>query len=159
MLIRLIYVSTAADGLNQDVCSNILSHAQQKNTRADLTGMLAFNTQKFLQVLEGNRETVNALYTKLLSDRRHNKVEILGCKEIEERLWSDWSMGLAVSNNTNRSLFLKYSTRSEFNPYLMKADAAEKLLIELTKTSIEVTNQKVKAPEIPKGNFFTKMIG
>jgi len=146
MLIRLIYASTAQDGVDLNEFKRILLQAQTNNHRRDLTGMLAFNSKIFLQALEGAREQVNDLYARLMRDPRHHTVTLLGYKEIEERHWSNWSMGFAAPNADNRALFLKYSQQSVFNPYGMKADATEKMLMELAKTTIAMAPPPVAAP-------------
>lgn len=138
MLIRILYASTAQDGVDLNEFKRILLQAQTNNDRCDLTGMLAFNSNFFLQVLEGARDQVNGLYTRLMRDPRHHTVTVLSCKEIEERHWASWSMGFAAPNADNRALFLKYSQHSTFNPYTMKADAAEKMMMELMNTTLSL---------------------
>lgn len=147
MLIRLIYASTANDGVDLNEFKRILLNAQTNNLRNDLTGMLAFNSKIFLQALEGDRDQVNDLYTKLMRDPRHNRLAILKFEEIEERHWANWSMGFAAPNADNRALFLKYSTQSSFNPYQMKSDAVEKMLMDLSSTVIAMTpSQSASSP-------------
>jgi len=136
MLIRLVYASTAQSAVDLNEFKRILLQAQANNHRRDLTGMLAFNSKIFLQALEGSREQINDLYSKLMRDPRHKAVTLLSYKEIEERHWANWSMGFAAPNSDNRALFLKYSQQSVFNPYIMKADAVEKMLMELARTAI-----------------------
>ena len=136
MLIRLVYASTAQSGVDLNEFKRILLQAQTNNHRRDLTGMLAFNSKIFLQALEGSRDEINDLYARLMRDPRHKTVTLLNYKEIEERHWANWSMGFAAPNTDNRALFLKYSQQSVFNPYNMKADAVEKLLMELATTAI-----------------------
>ena len=156
MLIRLIYASTAQDGVDLNEFKRILLQAQTNNHRRDLTGMLAFNSKIFLQALEGARDQVNELYAKLIRDPRHHGVTMLGYKEIEERHWASWSMGFAAPNSDNRALFLKYSQQSVFNPYGMKAEATEKMLMELASTTIAMTApapEPIAAPAIDGGIF------
>ena len=136
MLIRLVYASTAQSAVDLNEFKRILLQAQANNHRRDLTGMLAFNSKIFLQALEGSREQINDLYSKLMRDPRHKAVTLLSYKEIEERHWANWSMGFAAPNSDNRALFLKYSQQSVFNPYIMNADAVEKMLMELARTAI-----------------------
>lgn len=140
MLIRLIYASTANDSVDLNEFKNILQQAQANNYRNDLTGMLAFNSKVFLQALEGSRKQVNELYSKLVRDPRHHTVTVLGYKEIEERHWASWSMGFTAPNSNNRALFLKYSQQSSFNPYAMAAEATEKMLMELAKTTVAMAS-------------------
>jgi Sensors of blue-light using FAD len=146
MLIRLVYASTAQSGVDLNEFKRILLQAQANNHRRDLTGMLAFNSKIFLQALEGSRDEINDLYAKLIRDPRHKTVTLLNYKEIEERHWANWSMGFAAPNTDNRALFLKYSQQSVFNPYSMKADAVEKMLMELASTAIALNASAAPAP-------------
>ena len=139
MLVRLIYASTAAENVGMTEFKGILQQSQANNNRRDLTGVLAFNSKIFLQGLEGSREEVNALYTRLLRDTRHHTVAVLEYAEIEEREWAQWSMGFAAASADNRALFLKYSGQSVFNPYAMRGSAVKKLLGELAGKSITMT--------------------
>ena len=136
MLVRLIYASTATENVGMTEFKGILQQSQVNNNRRDLTGVLAFNSKIFLQGLEGSREEVNALYTRLLRDTRHHTVAVLEYAEIEEREWAKWSMGFAAPSADNRALFLKYSGQSVFNPYAMGGGAVKKLLGELAGKSI-----------------------
>ena len=139
MLIRLIYASTASDGVGMHEFKGILQQAQGNNHRRDLTGVLAFNSKVFLQALEGSRDQVNELYARLLRDERHHTVAVLDYAEIEEREWSNWSMGFAAPSADNRALFLKYSGHSVFNPYVMRGSTVKKMLGELAGKSITMT--------------------
>ena len=147
MLVRLIYASTATEGVGMNEFKGILKQSQINNTTRDLTGVLAFNSKIFLQGLEGSREQVNELYSRLLRDTRHHTVAVLEFAEIEEREWSQWSMGFAAQSADNRALFLKYSGQSVFNPYAMNGSAVKKLLGELGGKSIAMTVPT--APALP----------
>jgi Sensors of blue-light using FAD len=139
MLIRLIYASTASEGVGMHEFKSILQQAQVNNQRQDLTGVLAFNSKVFLQALEGSREQVNELYARLLRDPRHHTVAMLDYAEIDEREWTSWSMGFAAPSADNRALFLKYSGQSIFNPYVMRGSNVKKMLGEMAGKSISMT--------------------
>jgi len=139
MLIRLIYASTATAGVGMNEFKIILKQSQINNHQRDLTGVLAFNSKIFLQGLEGSREQVNELYARLLHDKRHNTVAVLDYAEIEERQWSEWSMGFAAASAENRALFIKYSGQSTFNPYGMAGSAVKKMLDALAGKSIAMS--------------------
>lgn len=136
MLVRLIYASTATEGVGLSEFKGILQQSQVNNLKRDLTGVLAFNSKIFLQGLEGSREQVNELYSRLLLDRRHHTVAMLEYAEIDEREWAQWSMGFAAPSADNRALFLRYSGQSVFNPYGMRGNAVKKMLGELAGQSI-----------------------
>ena len=149
MLVRLIYASTAAENVGMTEFKGILQQSQVNNNRRDLTGVLAFNSKIFLQGLEGSREEVNELYTRLLRDTRHHTVAVLEYAEIEEREWAQWSMGFAAPSADNRALFLKYSGQSVFNPYAMGGGAVKKLLGELAGKSITMSVPTALAAPVP----------
>ncbi|WP_224217299.1 BLUF domain-containing protein [Vibrio cholerae] len=75
--IRLIYVSTVTESLKHSDIELILEHAKKYNFERDITGVLYFNNEYFLQCLEGDREKVNLLYNNIIKDHRHNRVVIL----------------------------------------------------------------------------------
>ena len=158
MLVRLIYASTATAGVGMNEFKLILKQSQVNNHQRDLSGVLAFNSKIFLQGLEGSREQVNELYTRLLQDKRHHTVAVLDYEEIEERQWADWSMGFAASSAENRALFMKYSGQSVFNPYGMAGSAVKKMLDVLAGKSIamSVPAAKLDAAE-PKSSGYTPL--
>ncbi|MFZ4551294.1 MAG: BLUF domain-containing protein [Aquabacterium sp.] len=158
MLIRLIYASTANDAVDINEFKRILLQAQTNNQRRDLTGMLAFNSKIFLQALEGDRDQVNDLYGRLMRDPRHHSLAVLKAGEIEERHWSNWSMGFAAPTADNRALFLKHSTQSTFNPYGMKADAVEKMLMELSNTVLSMKAPPKAAEPANEGGLFARFL-
>ncbi len=135
MLVRLIYASTATDGVDMNEFKRILETAQRNNANRDLTGVLCFNSRVFLQALEGSREAVNDLYAKLMRDTRHHNLAIIKYEAIEERRYSEWSMAFAAASQNNRALYLKHGMQSQFNPYGMTEKQAEALLTEMASTS------------------------
>jgi hypothetical protein len=150
MLVRLYYASTASDGVDMNEFKRILTTAQTNNTQRDLTGMLVFNSKLFLQCLEGSREAVNDLYSKLTRDPRHGNLMLLKYETITKRSFSEWSMAFAAANAGNRALFLKHSMHSAFNPYGMDADAVEALMMELASNALQMQAQE-SAEEKPRG--------
>jgi hypothetical protein len=158
MLIRLIYASTANDTVDIHEFKRILLQAKANNNRCDLTGMLAFNSKIFLQALEGDRNQVSELYGRLMRDPRHHSLAVLKAGDIEQRMWSQWSMGFAAPNADNRALFLKHSSQSTFNPYFMRADAVEQMLLELSATVIAMKPQAQAAEPHNEGGIFARFL-
>ena len=119
MLIQLTYASRCSHALGPADIKDILGASQRNNARLGVTGALCLNNGIFLQQLEGDRTVVNALYHRILKDTRHRDTAILDLAEITHRQFTGWSMGLLPSLDTNRQLFLKYSSAPEFDPYSM----------------------------------------
>ena len=93
-----------------------------------------------MQALEVSRDQVDELYAWLIRAPRHNSITMLGYKEIEARHWSSWSMVFAAPNFDNRALFLNYSLQGTFKSKGMKAEATEKMLMELACTCTAMTS-------------------
>ncbi len=75
MLTRLIYASEITTPLTSSAVQEIVDKARAANQRRQLTGMLAFDSRSFLQVLEGRREAVSQLFCQIAADPRHQRVQ------------------------------------------------------------------------------------
>ena len=135
MLVRLLYASRAADNVSQEELLKILSQSKANNPESGITGVLCSSGRIFLQVLEGGRMQVNALYNHIAADPRHKDVVILSYEEISERKFSGWSMGLVNLDRINPSLLLKYSECATLDPYCVSGKASMALFDELMATA------------------------
>ncbi len=89
---EIIYSSVAAIHLSAKDITNILHSAQDFNARHHITGCLLYHNGEFLQVLEGDKEIVQALYQKIALDPRHTHSKILAEGDKEERAFDQWQM-------------------------------------------------------------------
>jgi len=137
MLVRLLYASRAADSVNADALAAILKKSKENNAATGVTGVLCFcfNAHVFLQVLEGSRDAVSALYNRIAQDPRHREVVLLSYEEIGERHFSSWSMGQVNMNRINPALLLKYSESAMLDPYAVSGKASLALFNELVATA------------------------
>jgi hypothetical protein len=71
----------------------LLQKSCEKNARLGLTGMLLYKDGNFMQVLEGPEKTVGEVYATILNDSRHHGAILLLKERIEDRKFSNWSMG------------------------------------------------------------------
>ena len=94
MLVQLFYVSVVALGVSPIEVQTILSVAQVRNRRLDVTGVLAQSDGHFAQVLEGRDDAVAEVMTRVIRDRRHTGVRIVYERPIERRQFAHWAMGL-----------------------------------------------------------------
>ncbi|MDA0117824.1 BLUF domain-containing protein [Vibrio sp. T11.5] len=130
-LVRLVYASTITKGITESDIQNILDVARKNNALVDVTGLLLFNRNYFLQCLEGSRAQVNKIYHQILNDQRHEDILLLDYTEIFEREFGDWSMGYIPEMNLTTPINLKYSVQAKFDPYSMSGGSAHKLLLNL----------------------------
>lgn len=130
-LSRILYASTATDQFKPEDIQNILDKAKVKNVKLDITGMLCFSSNYFMQCIEASRDNVNALYYNILSDKRHTNIILLDYREISEREFADWSMLYVPDSSLTTSINLKFSESSSFNPYHMQGESAYKMMLRL----------------------------
>lgn len=135
MLVRLLYVSRAAEPAPEGLVESILQQAQRNNPELGITGVLCHGANTFLQVLEGGRDPVNTLYNRIVCDRRHLRVTLLHYEEILERRFSSWTMGHVNLAKVNSSLLLKYAERAPIDPYALSGRACAALTEEMVATA------------------------
>jgi len=79
--------------MSDDDLKKILEKSREKNQRINVTGMLLYLDPYFIQVLEGDRETVDKIFDAISQDSRHQKVSIIYRQPLDKRYFSNWSMG------------------------------------------------------------------
>jgi hypothetical protein len=137
MLVRLMYASRAVPAVDMEELQAILRKSKANNAATGITGLLCmcFDARVFIQVLEGGRTAVNALYNRIAADPRHHDVELLVYEEISERRFAGWSMGLVNMARLNPALLLKYSATATLDPYSVSGRVSMALFEELVATA------------------------
>jgi hypothetical protein len=91
-LLQIVYISTARQALDQAMVDSILAASRRNNGRDGISGLLLAGGRRFLQALEGPGEAVLGTYGRICTDKRHGAIVQLGCRNVEERQFGDWSM-------------------------------------------------------------------
>ncbi len=90
---QLVYMSRAQEDLKDQDIENILQTARDFNSKNNITGLLLFHSGIFLQVLEGDKNTIEELYYKKIRvDNRHTDVTLMLLISGNPRIFEDWSM-------------------------------------------------------------------
>ncbi|TQV73388.1 BLUF domain-containing protein [Exilibacterium tricleocarpae] len=90
----LIYTSRAASDISQVSLMDILTKSRANNHSIQVTGMLLYYKQSFMQVLEGAKDVIfDLLDNRIVSDCRHTGVSLSIDYAIDTRLFPDWTMG------------------------------------------------------------------
>lgn len=100
-MFRIVYMSRTTEDLSQAELDQILTSARKRNRTQNVTGVLFFTGDTFFQVLEGPRAAVEATYDRIFTDKRHTRVRMLQCREVEARRFADWSMGYPRISQTD----------------------------------------------------------
>lgn len=130
-LVRLIYASKVSADFEASDIENILTQAWQNNEKSDVSGVLCFSGEYFLQCLEGSRTTVNATYGAILNDPRHQDIVLLDYSEIIKREFSHWSMGYIREASASPDLLAGYSGSNAFKPFSMSGESAHQMLVDM----------------------------
>ena len=93
MVFQLLYVSGASERFVEGDIGRILDVSRQRNAEQGISGMLLYGDRIFIQFLEGSREAVRGLSTRIGADRRHRNMMIMLERTAEERAFAAWSMG------------------------------------------------------------------
>lgn len=137
MLVRLLYASRSATEIDEPLIASILERSRKYNLEHGITGILCTSSpgNVFLQLLEGGRAAVNALYGNIVRDPRHCDVTLLDYAEITERRFASWRMGRVNLNRINQGTILRFSESAVLDPFTMSGPTALALLDELTSTA------------------------
>lgn len=92
-LVHCIYSSAETTPFSQKDITTLLGKARFNNDKLGVTGMLLYDNGSFFQILEGQPETVTLILDEIQKDQRHNHIVKIIHEEIEERNFSDWTMG------------------------------------------------------------------
>ncbi|MGY3087827.1 hypothetical protein ACVWYF_000853 [Hymenobacter sp. UYAg731] len=90
---QLIYRSVATRLPGGEELARMVEQARINNYSQAITGVLFYAEGRFLQVLEGEEEPVEALYARILQDFRHIEVVKMHGAPVAERLFPNWSLG------------------------------------------------------------------
>ncbi len=127
-LIRLVYASRVSEGVTMDDIYEILEASHSNNANRYLTGVLCYSEKYFLQCIEGSRINVNYLYHRILNDPRHHEPSILQYEEINERNFSEWSMGFLSTQDVSAKVIQRFSGQENFEPYGMSGESCYQFL-------------------------------
>lgn len=97
---QIIYARTVNPKFfGKDEIKKILNKARVFNSSQAISGILLFRSEIFIQLLEGDKEKVKALYEKIKQDPRHSNVTDIAVIEGGTRIFTDWDMAYKEVND------------------------------------------------------------
>lgn len=90
MLNRLVYFSERA--CDDATLADIVARAAERNRARGVTGLLMADERSFIQILEGPRVSVSAVFQAISQDPRHSGVVLVEMTEIAARSYPSWGM-------------------------------------------------------------------
>ncbi len=94
MTYQIIYSSESATPMQTEDLEEILEHARSSNATNGITGALVYVDGVFLQILEGEIDSLQKLMARIAKDVRHETVTVLKEGEVSSATFTDWTDGL-----------------------------------------------------------------
>jgi hypothetical protein len=119
---RIVYISRAAFAANsyastvEPEIGRILMQSRRNNPARGLVGVLYYGDGHFFQVLEGEREAIDALLDTLRRDVRHRDLSVLSRHAVGQPSFAGWSMKYVPAADEVRQLLASFG-QSRFDPY------------------------------------------
>jgi hypothetical protein len=122
-LFTLIYFSHSRMNLEYNpICESLntlLETSNRNNESNGITGALVFDSDWFVQCLEGERDQIWSTFQKIECDPRHAHVTVVEMLRTDGRSFGKWWMGCAEKNRNNAILFEPYMRGGGFRPDLL----------------------------------------
>ena len=105
LLFNLVYCSQVSPGIEQADVDAIIATARRFNPILGITGILVFGGGVFFQWIEGPKDKVLDLVSRIAADVRHEEMAILSSdEEIRERIFPTWDMELVDTKDIQEVL-------------------------------------------------------
>lgn len=128
---RIRYVSEMVESVTAEDVDDIARVSEANNARDGITGMMMASGRLFFQLVEGPDDAVEALYRRILADRRHRNVMVLGDERGElARQCPDWAM-------KRMDLSLDAAVRSEPLMAILETSAAQYRILKQLVSTLE----------------------
>lgn len=134
-LVQLIYISQPTGPIGSHELIQIVDSCRRNNEKSDITGMLAFSGEYFLQLIEGPEEAIAGTFGRIERDPRHAQIHVLARQCVAQRAFGTWNMGFAGINAFNDDLVTASLGTSEIDRDALGADKALALLTALSQRS------------------------
>lgn len=98
---EITYYSIAKSGISTKEINDILISSRDFNSKYSITGCLLYHHDQFIQVLEGDKDVISKLLSKISNDKRHSEIIVLAEGEKEERTFHSWTMAYRELNDSD----------------------------------------------------------
>ena len=110
----LVYVSNTQKPFEEEELINLLHECTTNNKEHAITGLLIYSESKFIQVLEGEKDVVHALFKRIKTDARHHKATIIIEGNLEFRNYPDWTMAFRSISAADLDKKLGFASISDY---------------------------------------------
>lgn len=108
MVYYLCYISSQKSILREKDLIELLSESRKKYKENNITGLLLYFEGHFVEFLEGDKDTVQSIFKKTTSDKRHKSVFKITESITDQRKFTNWSMSFPSLNKSKLSKLFGY---------------------------------------------------
>jgi len=76
----------------EKVLADIVATAKENNPKHGITGVLIFDRDRFVQVIEGEKHELDGLLNIIKNDPRHDEIDVIFDVETEKQEFAEWNM-------------------------------------------------------------------
>ncbi|MBQ4813929.1 BLUF domain-containing protein [Pseudoalteromonas luteoviolacea] len=121
-MFQLVYISKAKKRHTELELAKMMNKFRQRNVANGITGLLLYDGRgTFIQLLEGKKEEVRALFEVISKDPRHERINKLHEQAVPERVFAHWKMGFKCLNSKkmrNEDGFSEFLTQDDKYAFL-----------------------------------------
>ena len=121
MLKRMAWSSVPSPSFDAARLAAIITPARTRNQRNHVSGMLVFTGGHFLEIVEGDERDLDALWSRVERDDRHQGLVKHGCEPCDGRWFADWKVGYADEDDVGSQLHTLRAPGLPGNPTWAKA--------------------------------------
>ncbi|RYF61585.1 MAG: BLUF domain-containing protein [Comamonadaceae bacterium] len=127
MLTRFVYASHARSTAEADI-PGILAWSRRVNPELGVTGVLCFLDGVYMQYIEGEETALEALFSSIRKDARHDDVTLLERRVVPRRAFSDWAMSFLEWDDNTQNIFRSFSPGKNLSLYASDPSTAAPLV-------------------------------
>ncbi|UKM66238.1 BLUF domain-containing protein [Flavobacteriaceae bacterium GSB9] len=99
MIKTICYLSDSVKHESLENLKLLYLKASANNKKQNITGILIYKNNTFLQVLEGEVNAVDETFKKIKADKRHRNIFKVISSEVDERIFEDYNFGFTIVDN------------------------------------------------------------
>jgi hypothetical protein len=122
---HIVYMSRATKHFPPGELNDLCHQSAEHNRENSITGLLIYDGHRYMQLIEGHKESVEALMSRISLDTRHSHITYLTDASVANRSFTGWALTcIGFQQNTTSAKLLadvKYKVRHMGNKDLMAA--------------------------------------
>lgn len=95
----ILYISSATPNITKSQIDAIMDITYRNNSKLGITGFLVYNRGNFLQLLEGNPESVSLIYKRITGDLRHRNIMTVLNNTTAQKSFEYYHSGFKIFDN------------------------------------------------------------